>query len=142
MDAQGIHQWDEIYPSRTTLQTDIEKQYLAVMEVDGQIAGMIVINSEESPEYQTIHWQHLGKVLVIHRLTIDPSFQRRGLASRLMEFAEQTAEMQGCDTIRLDVFQQNPGAIALYERLGYTKAGVVQFRKGLFFCMEKVVKHR
>ncbi len=57
-----------------------------------------------------------------------------------MEFAEQTAAIQGYDTIRLDAFQQNSGAIALYERLGYRIAGVVQFRKGSFFCMEKVVK--
>jgi RimJ/RimL family protein N-acetyltransferase len=56
-----------------------------------------------------------------------------------MKFAESVAEKEGFDTIRLDAFSENPGAVALYERLGYRRAGTVNFRKGAFFCLEKQV---
>lgn len=139
MDAQGIYQWDDIYPDRATIQTDIEKQHLQVIEVDGQLAGMISISDEQSPEYKNVPWRYPGRALVVHRLTIEPAYQRQRLATQLMEFAERIAQIQGYDTIRLDAFTQNPAAIGLYERLGYEKAGTVLFRKGVFFCFEKSV---
>jgi ribosomal protein S18 acetylase RimI-like enzyme len=137
MESEGIHQWDHIYPDRATLQTDIEKRHMQIIEMDGQVAGMLSINDEQSPEYRKVQWHYPGRALVIHRLTIAPTHRRQRLATRLMEFAERTAEIQGYDTIRLDAFTQNPGATGLYEHLGYKKAGTVQFRKGLFFCFEK-----
>ncbi|MDA8431230.1 MAG: GNAT family N-acetyltransferase [Geobacteraceae bacterium] len=68
----------------------------------GRIVGMISINDSQSPEYQAVKWQYPGRalVLVIHRLTIDPSHQRQGMATRLMDFAEKIAEKQGYETIR------------------------------------------
>ena len=39
--------------------------------------------------------------------------------------------------IRLDAFGDNPGAIALYRKLGYWEAGMVRFRRGEFLCFEK-----
>lgn len=140
MEAKGIHQWDDIYPDRAILQTDIDSQHMHVIEVQGRIVGMISINDSQSPEYQYVKWKYSGRVLVIHRLTIDPSHQRQGMATRLMDFAEKTAEKQGYETIRFDAFTQNPGATALYGHLGYEKAGTVRFRKGVFFCFEKPVK--
>jgi len=142
MESQGIHQWDDIYPDRATLQKDVEKQHMQVIEIDGHIAGMVSINDEQVPEYQDVQWHYPGRALVVHRLTIEPSHQRRGLAACLMEFVERTAENQGYDTIRFDAFTENPVATALYEHLGYEKAGTVLFRKGLFFCFEKPVRRR
>ena len=140
MDSQGIHQWDDIYPDRGALQADIEKRHLHVMDIGGQIVGTISLNDVQSPEYSDVNWEFSGKALVVHRLSIAPSHQRQGLATRLMEFTEQEAEKQGYNTIRFDAFTENPGATALYEHLGYRKAGTVRFRKGLFYCFEKRAK--
>lgn len=46
-----------------------------------------------------------------------------------MDFAERFADENGYEAIRLDAFTGNPGAVALYERRGYRKAGVVRFRR-------------
>jgi ribosomal protein S18 acetylase RimI-like enzyme len=142
MDSRGIHQWDEIYPDGLTLSEDIRKGHMWVMEVDGQIAGLISIDNEQPTEYRNVSWRYHGQAVVIHRLTIHPGHQRQGLASRMMEFAEDIAEKHGCAAIRLDAYTQNPAATALYERLGYEKAGTVRFRKGDFFCFEKPVRGR
>lgn len=56
-----------------------------------------------------------------------------------MEFAEEKAEREGYQAIRLDAFTGNPPALALYDHRGYRKAGTVLFRKGWFFCFEKEI---
>lgn len=140
MDQQGIPQWDEIYPSREILTKDIEKQEMYVLEIEARAGALIVMNEDPSPEYAEIDWRFPGRALVVHRLTIDPAYQRRGLATRLMDFAEETAAIKGYNCIRLDAFTRNPAAFTLYENRGYKKAGVVRFRKGEFYCYEKAIR--
>ena len=137
MDQQGIPQWDTIYPTKSILETDIKNQHLYEIETEDQIVGFIVINEDQSSEYNTVDWKFFGRVLTIHRLTIHPIYQHQKLASSLMDFAENKAAQDCYDTIRLDAFKQNPGAIIMYEHRGYRKAGMVRFRKGDFFCYEK-----
>jgi ribosomal protein S18 acetylase RimI-like enzyme len=139
MDEQGIPQWDEIYPNKLILKDDVEREQMHVIEVEGRVAGLIVINEEQSPEYADVAWEYSGRVLVIHRLTIDPTYQRRGLAMRLMDFAEEIAVTEKYDCIRLDAFKCNPAAFTLYENRAYRMAGIVHFRKGEFFCYEKEI---
>lgn len=139
LDEQGIPQWDEVYPNDSTLRTDIEEQHLYVIEEAGAVAGMIALNEDQPPEYAEVAWLHPGRVLVVHRLAVDPRHQGRRLASQLMEFAERRAAAEGYATIRLDAFTLNPAAVALYRRRGFSEAGTVRLRKGLFFCFEKAV---
>jgi ribosomal protein S18 acetylase RimI-like enzyme len=140
MDEQGIFQWDDIYPDKAILTHDIERQEMHVIEQNGRAAGFIVINEEQSPEYAAVPWEYAGRVLVVHRLTIAPAHQRRGLATRLMDFAEDTAVIRCYDCVRLDAFTRNPAALTFYDRRGYNKTGIVHFRKGQFYCYEKAVK--
>jgi len=142
MDNQGIPQWDDIYPSKVVLNADIENRQMHLIEVEGRVAGLIVINEDQSPEYAGVAWRHGGRVLVVHRLTIHPDYQRHKLAFYLMDFAEEMAATGNYDCIRLDAFTRNPAAFALYENRGYRKAGIVRFRKGNFFCFEKKISDR
>jgi ribosomal protein S18 acetylase RimI-like enzyme len=137
MDSQGIVQWDELYPTREILAMDIERREMHVLEFEGKTAGFIVLNEHQEPEYAAVQWQFPGPALVVHRLTVHPAFQRRGFASRLMDFAEESASARHYAAVRLDAFTKNPGACVLYMNRGYRKAGIVRFRKGEFFCFEK-----
>lgn len=139
MEKNGIFQWDDSYPNRNILETDIQREHTRVIENEGNIAGFITVDEEESPEYKNIAWSFLGRVLVIHRLTIDPAHQGKKFASRLMDYAEEEAKSNGYDTVRLDAFTKNPIAVSLYEKRGYRNAGTVQFRKGQFYCFEKLI---
>ena len=139
MDEQGISQWDDVYPSKAILNADIENRQMYLIEVDGRLAGLVVINEDQSPEYAGVAWGYDGRVLVVHRLTIHPDFQRHRLASHLMDFAEEMAAAENYDSIRLDAFTRNPAAFTLYENRGYRRAGVVRFRKGDFFVYEKKI---
>jgi ribosomal protein S18 acetylase RimI-like enzyme len=136
MESQGIHQWDEIYPDETLFTNDIEINELSLLEKDSRICGIMALNEFQEPAYQTVKWQFSGKALVVHRLAIDPAFHGNGFARQLMQFAYDFAWKRQYATIRLDAFANNPRAVALYERLGYHKAGTVMFRKGPFYCFE------
>lgn len=139
MDEQGIHQWDDVYPNCAMLSKDVERQELHVLELESRIVGFVVINGYESPEYADVTWQYPGPTLVVHRLAISPAYERRGLAKRLMSYAEETAAFKGYNCIRLDAFTGNSAAFRLYEKLGYRRAGIVQFRMGPFYCYEKEI---
>lgn len=136
MESHDIHQWDEIYPDEATFRRDIERYELFLLEYGGRITGIMTLNEHEEPEYQSVKWKYSGKTLVVHRLAIDPSCQCKGHARTLMRFALEFAKERQYAAIRLDAFFGNPGAVALYERLGYRKAGIVRFRKGEFYCFE------
>lgn len=142
MNRQGILQWDDLYPSREILLSDIERQEMHVVCIEDTIAGLIVINNEQPPEYSAIPWKYSGSALVIHRLAIDPLHQGRGLATKLIKYAEEYAVIGKYDCIRLDTFTNNPTSNALYKKLGYIETGIVQFRKGSFCCYEKNINEK
>ncbi|MES2205585.1 MAG: GNAT family N-acetyltransferase [Pseudomonadota bacterium] len=138
MQSQGIDQWDELYPDLKTVENDIQQATSYVALYDQKIIGTFILNDIQEPEYAEVSWQFTqGPTAVIHRLMTHPLLEGQGLARLLMEFAEQEAMNKGYQTIRLDAFTQNPRAVRFYERLGYSCAGNVQFRKGSFFCFEK-----
>jgi ribosomal protein S18 acetylase RimI-like enzyme len=55
----------------------------------------------------------------IETIDVDPSFQRCGIASRLLKTAENEMRAQGIRRIRLEVSSQNTPAINLYRHAGY-----------------------
>ena len=144
MHANGIDQWDDLYPTEATLRADVSAgtSYVAATpeRTERPIAGALTVDQREEPEYAAVPWRIVhadAPVGVVHRLMIHPSCRRRGLARHLMIFAEAEARRLGCRALRLDTFTGNAPSLALYESLGYRAAGIVHFRKGEFRCFEK-----
>lgn len=140
MEEQNIMQWDELYPTRDDLLTDIEKDQLTVGVIEGTIVVIYVLNRESEAEYANGNWQWPDEpYFVIHRLCVSPSFQNMGIARQTLLQIENNLKASGNHAIRLDVFTQNPFALRLYERLGYVKTGYADWRKGRFLLMEKYI---
>jgi ribosomal protein S18 acetylase RimI-like enzyme len=55
----------------------------------------------------------------IFMLYVEPSHRRRGIATALIEQAQQWGQARGDRRLGLQVFSHNQGAIALYEKLGF-----------------------
>ncbi|WP_203183668.1 GNAT family N-acetyltransferase [Streptomyces pratensis] len=72
----------------------------------------------------------------IKRLWTDPEFRGRGIASALLGAALAHAKENGVDTVRLSVWEWRTGAIALYERLGFTVTESWDAREQLV-CMQR-----
>jgi putative acetyltransferase len=74
----------------------------------------------------------------VKRLWTDPAFRGRGVASGLLGAALVHAAEGGVGTMRLSVWRWRTGAIALYERLGFTVTESWDARDQLV-CMERAV---
>ncbi|MGW3036101.1 GNAT family N-acetyltransferase [Streptomyces sp. NPDC001178] len=74
----------------------------------------------------------------VKRLWTDPAFRGLGVASSLVSTALVHAAESGLSAVRLSVWKWRTGAIALYERLGFTVTESWDARDQLV-CMERAV---
>lgn len=142
MEAQGIYQWNKVYPNSEIIENDITNGYGYVIKDNNRCIAYVAINEEQSPEYSQIVWStDESKVLVIHRLSVHPESQGKGIARRLMEFIEDFARSNEYSCIRLDAYSVNAAALRLYDRMGYKRSGQIffPFRDLPFYCYEKVL---
>ncbi len=142
LEKNGIYQWVDSYPTKEIIENDITKGVLFVLKNGTEIIGAINISEEQEAEYQTIDWKFDdSKVLVIHRLVINPKHQRNGYAQKLMDFAENFAEVNNYSSIRLDAYSRNKRVMNFYKRRNYFICGEVNFpeREYTFYCMEKEI---
>jgi len=141
---QNIFQWNKEYPSLKAIKKDIKEEALYVYLKKEKIVGCVMFSEEKDPIYNTVNWlTQDNKNLYIHRLAVHPKSQKRGIASQLMDFAEEFGEKKRMESIRLDTFSQNPRNIRFYEARGYVNLGKVYFKNQSndpFHCFEKLIK--
>ncbi|HEY4129775.1 MAG TPA: GNAT family N-acetyltransferase [Gemmatimonadaceae bacterium] len=136
LDRGGIHQWDDVYPTRQTLDNDIAAGNALVLLDAGVPAAVVVIDEHQDTAYRTVSWSFPEPSLIVHRLCVDPRFQRRGFAGQLMDRVEADAHARQYASIRLDAYSGNPAAVAFYRRRGYREVGHVEFpRRPLPFLL-------
>ncbi len=140
MKSKEIEQWDHIYPDWKTIHNDLDSGTMYAAVENEIIVGVVAVNEEQDPSYSSVSWSvNAGKVLVVHRLCIDPDQQGKGIAKALMRFVEQFALENKYGSIRLDAFSLNPAANKLYKNLNYSFRGTVYLRKGEFYLYEKEI---
>lgn len=145
MQAQGIDQWDDVYPNAEILREDVRSKTLFVAEREGVIVGAVCLNDAQPEQYRSVPWRCPDDhPLVVHRLCVHPGHQGQGIGRRLMGFAETYARDHGFRSIRLEVYPTASAAVALYARLGYALVGAVRFprRRLAFDCMELVFQEK
>jgi ribosomal protein S18 acetylase RimI-like enzyme len=103
----------------------------------------VAVEHDTPPQVRDLPWltRPPQRFLMVHRLAVLPPHRRRGYATYLMRFIEDLAAWDGCASVRLGVYSDNPAAVGLYDRLGYGRIGevVMPFREKPFICMEKLV---
>jgi len=143
MISNGIYQWDDDYPSYEAFEKDIEIGQLWLIKSQETIIGSVVISDIMDEEYKVIEWLTSNtKNVYIHRLAIHPEQQGKGLAQKLMDFAENYAKENGYVSVRLDTFSLNERNNIFYQKRGYQKLGNVYFPKQSehpFHCYELVL---
>lgn len=138
MERQKIYQWDELYPIREDFIADIQKETLYAVIDNSALIAIYVLSRECDEEYHKCRWEFDDETAcVIHRLCVLPDVQNRGIGEKILCHIEEQLRNSGFESVRLDVFSENPYAIRLYQKNGFIKRGHVDWRKGLFWFMEK-----
>jgi len=81
---------------------------VALIEVDGAIAGFIDLRSEDG-------------ALIVHTLVLHSEHQSKGIGTAVMQGICRMADKQGCQ-VKLFVLKANKGAKRFYQRLGFEVA--------------------
>ena len=89
---------------------------ILVYENDGTVVGFILLQAKERPDFD---FMLPGKYCYIMDVIVTESHRNKGFGTALMNSANDWAKEQNCSFINLDVIANNPGAIKLYERLGF-----------------------
>jgi len=143
MISQNIFQWNKEYPNLEVFKKDLENQSLYVIELESKIVGCVCISEKMDAVYKEVKWLTPdSKNMYVHRLAIDPKFQGKGLAIKLMSYAEDLAKTKDFKSMRLDTFSKNPKNNKFYNLQGYKKLGKIFYRSQSdmpFHCYEKII---
>ena len=138
MEEQGIFMWNEEYPTVDDISQDISKQDLYVAMQDEEIIAFYVLNTECNEDYFQADWKYdSDTTCILHRLCVSPAVQHQGVGRRMMEHIEAQAVNEGYRSMRLDVFDGNPGAQKLYASRGFELRGDAHMFGMHFLFMEK-----
>lgn len=140
MNAAGNFQWDSSYPNAAVFEKDIQLGQLWVADINGDIAGVSAITTDQEPEYAQVGWDLNETAIVTHRLAVSTHHRGRGIAAQLMQQAENEAIRRNIKILRIDTNTNNQATQRLFPKLGYMYAGEIGlgFRPNLqFYCYEK-----
>lgn len=88
-----------------------------IAEENGEILGLIACAGEKHPEEA-----HVGEIGV----SVACGHRGEGIGSALITSVLEWAPSHGIRRVQLHAFATNPGALRLYERLGFEQEGILR----------------
>ena len=118
--------WARLWLTGATHDEAVAKRALLARMPSGTLFGLLR-NGDESAA--------LGLLVIegcwggLFGMATEPRFRRRGLAMALLGAFAKAAGARGATSLYLQVEQDNPAALALYHRTGFTLAYAYHYRK-------------
>ncbi len=120
--------WEEgVYPVRETAVHSLAKDELFVAEADEVTVGSAIFNHFQPEGYDRVKWQYEydeSRILVMHTLTVDPDYGRKGIGNKFTLFYEEYAKENDCLALRIDTQEKNAAARKMYNKLGFRETGI------------------
>lgn len=138
-----LDHWVEYY-TREVIEKKIKEQEVLLVVKDGKMVGTLTLD-ERPVEYYTeenlaCFAEPKEKAIYVSAVAVDPDFQGRGVATQLMNLADEIVRQRGIKYLRFDCRAEYTDLVSFYEKRGYTKRG--SFSEGErqnYFLMEKEV---
>lgn len=137
----GSRQWQDGYPNEQVIGSDVARGIGYVLTEDGRIAGYAAVLFNDEPAYEDLKgtWLSNDTFAVVHRLALLQQDLGKGLAQRIFYLIEGIAKQQGIYSIKVDTNFDNLAMLAIFEKLGYSYCGEVEFRGGIRKAFEKTL---
>lgn len=130
----GIDQWQDGYPSRAVIETDIEKGvgYVCCSVDNHPIGYSAFVFSGEDAYLQLSDdmWHTPNSYVVVHRLCVTREMRRSGIAHQLMCYAANMARKRGINAFRIDTHRGNIRMLQMVEKYGFRYCGIVRYDSG------------
>jgi len=135
MCREGKHQWDDTYPVRHHIETDIRNGSGAVAAY-----GAVVFSGE--PAYAEIEgrWLTDWPYVVLHRLAVAERTKGHGIGALFIQEAERLAVRAGIHSFKIDTNHDNTRMQRLLAKTGFTYCGIIHYEKGSRMAYEKLLE--
>lgn len=141
--SQGIDQWQNGYPNKTSIQQDIDAEKGYFLTNGADLFAYLCMDFDGEPAYNDIKGNWLteqdAKYMVIHRLAFNGQFRGKGLSSAVFELAEDFCRERGIHSIRVDTDRDNQIMQHIMTKAGYTYCGTIWFAGSDKVAFEKLV---
>ena len=126
--SEGSTQWQDLdgYPNEKTFMNDIMNNSLYVYE-DDFVKGVIAITFLHEDAYDVIYdgaWEG-KKYSVVHRLAVKKIEHNKGIAQKMLSYAQKLTKERDFDSIRVDTMEENVKMRNLLEKCEYEKKGFI-----------------
>ena len=132
---QEIDQWQDGYPTRELILSDILGDNNYIVEYNGVTVATAVISFAGEPTYSEIKgrgWLNDNPYAVVHRIAVSDKHRRKGIAKEILHFTEELCAKQGISDIRIDTHCDNKAMRALLKKMGYTHCGRITLTSGAY----------
>jgi len=131
--------WDEEYPGKREVETDLKAGLLYCLKDKGQIIGTVSVESEKELDGLEC-WQYTENTAEIARIGVHPSCHGNGIAAWMVSEVEKHLAEEGCKAVHLLAAKQNQPACKTYRRIGYQLRGEVRMYDIDFLACEKRIE--
>lgn len=132
---QGIDQWQDGYPTRELISSDIVGSINYIVELNGIVVATAVISFDGEPTYSVIKgrgWLNENRYAVVHRIAVADKCRRKGIAKEILYYAEELCRERSVADIRIDTHRDNLAMRSLLKKMGYTHCGRITLTSGAF----------
>jgi GNAT superfamily N-acetyltransferase len=124
--AKGV--WQDVFQKETGISLDFPLKPELVLRtyISMDPGGSLAAWSGERM-VGAIYAHAWGKVGWVGPIEVDPSWQRHGIGTSLLQAAEGYLADEGCETIGLEAMTERRGSVSFYESRGYRPVGDAPF---------------
>ena len=115
---------EELYPEERFLDAVGERQ-LYVGKIGGVVVGYVLVKIRDYAWPGVVR----RKVMVVDEICVEESLRNQGIGKEMMEDVHALAKAFCCTDLQLGVYPQNDGAVAFYQKCGFTIRSIDMQRK-------------
>lgn len=141
---RDIDQWQDGYPNRDSILSDMEKGDSFVILEGDKIVGTTAISFSVEATYNKIfqgQWLDDIEYAVVHRVAFDNSFKGKGMGTEVFNYAEKLCREKNIFSIRVDTHRDNIAMQRLIEKNDFSYCGIIYLDDGAErLAYEKIIK--
>ena len=141
IERDNLDQWTKAYPSEELIREDVMLGIAHVVTDDDRVVCYGAVTDKGEPAYTAINgkWLSQGRYLALHRLAVDPMFQRNGYGRFFFKNVEILARNNKFHSVKVDTHRANSRMISLLNERGFSVCGIVDYGpRGQRIAFEKV----
>ena len=132
--SAGINQWQDGYPNRKSILTDIENGWGNVIKAGGEVCAYAAVIFGTEPTYKEIYngnWlTESEKYAVIHRIAVAFNKKGNGIAGKIIGETADECKRMNIKSIRADTHRDNISMQRTLIKNGFVYCGIIYLSDG------------